>query len=191
MARVRITGELNKDIQFDKAKFVELVLYVADKCSEDPDFGATKLNKILFYSDFQSYGLFGSPVTGAPYFGLRHGPAPKPWLPIRKEMKANGDIAIQVKKHFNWEQQRVIPLREADLSRFSARDIALVDAVIQTLCGCNADEVSRLSHMEVGWQIAEIQEDIPYESVFLSDEPLTADEVKHGLELASTHGWSI
>ena len=32
----------------------ELILYVADKCADDPRFGATKLNKILWWSDFQA-----------------------------------------------------------------------------------------------------------------------------------------
>jgi len=40
--------------EIDERKFKELILYVADKCSDDPDFGAVKLNKILFYSDFYS-----------------------------------------------------------------------------------------------------------------------------------------
>jgi len=33
-------------------KFQELLLYVAARCEGAPTFGATKLNKILFFADF-------------------------------------------------------------------------------------------------------------------------------------------
>lgn len=160
------------DFKIDENKFKGLVLYIADKCSDDPDFGATKLNKILFYSDFHSYGYWGKPITGAAYFRLKHGPAPKHMKPIR-------------------DQNRTIPLTEANLDVFSAKEIALVDKVIEEFGGLNADDVSTVSHMEAGYKIAGNKEDIPYEAVFLSSRPLTDYEVQHGLELAETRGWTI
>ncbi len=48
----------------DEAKLVELILYIADKCENDPHFGKTKLNKILFFSDMLYYGFFGNAITG-------------------------------------------------------------------------------------------------------------------------------
>ena len=33
-------------------KFRELILYIAQESEGDPNFGATKLNKILFFCDF-------------------------------------------------------------------------------------------------------------------------------------------
>lgn len=50
---------------FDPAKFKALMLYAAEKSRGDPRFGAIKLNKILFFSDFLSYGLTGRAVTAA------------------------------------------------------------------------------------------------------------------------------
>ena len=175
----------------DEEKFKELLLYVADKCSDDPDFGATKLNKILFYADFQAYGLYGEPITGSPYFKLRRGPAPKYLKPIRDNMEGDGDIVIQHKQRFNQTQHRIIPLKEANLDVFYAKEIALVDKVIEAFCGINADGASKVSHMEAGYNIAGNKEDIPYEAVFLSSRSLTEYEVRHGLELAETCGWAI
>ena len=37
-----------ESIQFNEAKFKELLLYAAGRCEEDPRCGSTKLNKILF-----------------------------------------------------------------------------------------------------------------------------------------------
>ena len=81
---------IKQEVTFNKDGFKALVLYIADKCSDDPHFGATKFNKILFYADFLSYGLYGQPITGATYFRLPKGPAPKQWLQVRGEMEESG-----------------------------------------------------------------------------------------------------
>ena len=53
-------------VKFDypdgEAKLKELMLYVADKCSQDPNFGATKLNKILWWANFLAFGKIRKPV---------------------------------------------------------------------------------------------------------------------------------
>ena len=48
-------------------KLKELVLYIAQKSEDDPSFGATKLNKILFAADFYFFGQTGRSITGASY----------------------------------------------------------------------------------------------------------------------------
>ena len=38
----------------------ELILYIAERCAEDPIFGAVKLNKLLWRADFLAYARDGS-----------------------------------------------------------------------------------------------------------------------------------
>lgn len=63
----------------------ELIVYIANKLALHPKFGATKLNKILFYSDFIAYAKLGKSITGEKYQKLPLGPAPKYLLPVRKK----------------------------------------------------------------------------------------------------------
>lgn len=173
---------------FDSVKFKELVLYIAEKSVEDPMFGATKLNKILFFADFLAYGGFGKPITGATYQRLDRGPAPVQLLPVQRELVDEGSAVVIERKYFNYPQKRLMPLREADLSAFSAEQISLVDGIIEALRHHSAAEVSFLSHVNVlGWQIAGEREEIPYEAVFLSAEPLTPADIRRGQELARRH----
>lgn len=176
---------------YDEDKFKELILYIADKCSDDPDFGATKLNKILFYSEFFSYGKYGESITKMPYFRIKNGPAPKYLKPIRDQMVEDNEIAIQPKPRFGFTQLRTIPLRGANLEKLNARDIAIVDEVIDALCGVNASRVSLYSHLEIGVLIADEKEEIPYHTVFLSRLPLTKYDIERGLELAKQYEWAI
>ena len=46
-----------------EVRLLELILYVAEKCQDDPKFGATKLNKILWWADFLAYAQHGTPIT--------------------------------------------------------------------------------------------------------------------------------
>src|SRR2546430_17730589 len=84
---------------FDKEKFKELILYFAQQCADDHSFGATKLNKLLFLTDFTAYARRGAPVTGATYFKLPHGPAPKQFKPVTIQMDRR-EIAFEKRDHF-------------------------------------------------------------------------------------------
>lgn len=191
MATREVSTRIDFSDVYDEDRFRELILYIADKCSDDPDFGATKLNKILFYSEFFSYGKYGESITKMPYFRLRNGPAPKYLKPISDQMVEDGQIAIQPKPRFGFTQVRTIPLREADLKKLNARDIAIVDEVINALCGVNASRISLYSHLEIGVRIVDEKEEIPHHSVFLSKLPLTKYDIERGLELAKQYDWAI
>ena len=124
----------------DERKMKELILYVSLKCANDPTFGAVKLNKILYFSDFLAYAYYGSPVTGFEYQKLPIGPAPKRLLPIREQMIKAGELGIQeVPLRSGYTQKRTVNLRLPDLEVFSAKQIALVDAVIDALKGADAE----------------------------------------------------
>lgn len=151
-------------MSFDVRKFKELMVYVADKSVDDPDFGATKLNKVLFFSDFLAYGHFGVPITGADYQKLQFGPAPRQLLPIQQELERDSAAVVVPMARFTQTQRRLTALRPADLSVFSAQEIALVDEVLHSLHGHDAVDVSEMSHRWAGWQAAEIGETIPYET---------------------------
>lgn len=168
----------------------ELVLYIADKCQADPTFGATKLNKILFWADFLSFAVKGRPVTGEEYQRLERGPAPRGMVPVRRDMKERGEIVMKVVQYHGLDQHRVVALREPDLTIFDGQDIAIVDAVIQELWGKTAGEVSHISHGP-WWKVCEDGESIPYEFAYLSNAPINASDIRRTKELASELGWQI
>ncbi|MHB1795287.1 MAG: Panacea domain-containing protein [Acidobacteriaceae bacterium] len=173
-------------------KFKELILYISEKCATDPNFGATKLNKILFLSDFWAYARFKKPITGVEYMKLPKGPAPRPLFPIREEMVGDGELAIQetaITEEIS--RKRPINLRSADLSVFDAQEIALVDQIVTMCSGVTAVRMSNYTHNWHGWIAARDQETIPYETVFISDDPITPFEIERGRELAKQYGWAV
>ena len=162
-------------------KLRELVLYIADKCKEDRTFGAVKLNKILFYADFISFAEYGEPITGVKYRKFEQGPVPTIFKRVRSEMEEGGEIIIRKKSYHGRVQHRLIPLRPPDFSQLGARDIALVDDVIQMFWNRSAQEVSELSH-DRAWKERSRGRGDTYEAAFVSDEPLT----DHDISIAKT-----
>jgi Protein of unknown function (DUF4065) len=169
----------------DEAKLAELILYISQKCATDPKFGAIKLNKILYLSDFLSFGNFGEPITGVEYQHLRLGPAPRRLVPVRDAWQSAGKLVVQTLPLKSGRQQtRTVNLSDPDLKLFSGREIALVDSVIEDLWNLDAEESSELSHRFVGWKMTKEGDNIPYGTIFISDEPLSSAEIHRGRELA-------
>src|SRR5260370_33660726 len=140
----------------DERKLAELILYISQKCANDPTFGATKLNKILCYSDFVFYAYNDRGITNVEYQKLPNGPAPRRLIPVRNEMIENGDLAIQeVILKSGETQKRTVNRRRPNLDIFTGAEIAMVDQMIESMQGVTAEDVSEMSHTLVGWLVAD------------------------------------
>lgn len=152
---------------YDERKFTELVLHVAACLQHDGAGGATKLNKVLFFAEFAHVRRTGHPITGAVYQKLEHGPAARRLKPVRDVLIAKGEASLVAEDFLGYQQQRLVPLREADLSVFSAEELATIAGVVDDLRGLNARQVSDLSHEEAGWRLVDFGDDIPYEAALV------------------------
>jgi hypothetical protein len=166
----------------------ELIVYIAEKSEKDPYFGATKLNKILYHSDFRAFERFGVPLTGTEYFRLPKGPAPRTMVPIREELVREGVIRIDYVPMGNFEQHRIVALRKSVLDHFTSDEINIVDEVIKEMWPQTATEVSDASH-DIRWRTLSHKDSVPYEFAFLSNEPITENDIVRTKELAKKFGW--
>lgn len=164
-------------------KFKELLLYIALKCECDPNFGAVKLNKILFYSDFEAYVKTGRPITGQEYQRLNYGPAPRRLIPLREALQEDGSIEIVKRSVDGFERHKHITRRDPDLSQFSGLEISIVDTTIEMLWHESGRSVSEMSHQTIGWQVTQNGETIPYQTALVGIPMLTREVVEYGLSL--------
>lgn len=168
----------------DERKLAELILYIAQKCVDDPTFGAIKLNKILCYSDFIFYAYHERGITNVEYQKLPNGPAPRRLVPVRDQLIRRRHLGIQDVLLTNGKiQKRPVNLRPPNLSLFTGEEIAVVDRVIESFKGVRADRTSELSHDLVGWLVAEVGGTIPYSTFFFANPPLSEEEMYRAREL--------
>ena len=176
-------------VERGRERFRELIVYISKKCERDAGFGATKLNKALFHSDFEAFRRLGRPLTGLPYFRLRNGPAPQWLVPIRRDLVQEGAIRLEREEvGGGFVQDRTIAQRDAFTDLFSQSELALVDGVVDRLWAKTAGEVSDGSH-GAAWATRGDREPIPYEAAFLSDGKLTEEERSRFARLGRERGW--
>jgi len=164
-------------------KFRELILLICARSEGDKKFGATKLNKLLFHSDFSAYLAFGKAITGQLYFKLPNGPAPKKLKLIALKMQAAEEIEYKEIEYFGRTQKKPIALRQPDLSVFTPQEIDLVHSKIQKFWNLSASEISEQSHGFLGWIVAKDKEIIPYSTALVGTRKPSAEEQAYGLEL--------
>lgn len=175
--------------RYDERKFGELLKYLAERSATDPYFGDTKLNKLLFFCDFLSYAHRGEPITGAVYQRLRHGPAPRRLLPVRRDLIAKGEVEVTTVGRYV-RQRRTLVNQPADVTMFESDEIALIDEVLDLLSHADSETVSELSHrVSAGWNLVDEQDDIPYETALISMREPPPEALEMGRQLAERYGW--
>jgi uncharacterized phage-associated protein len=152
------------------------MLYVAQKSESDPKFGAVKLNKILFYSDFLAYLKLGRSITGEVYQRLERGPAPRRLLQVRRSLINNAEAALQKVDRYGHKQERLVALRDPDMSLFGGEEVALVEQVLDQCRPYNGSELSEMTHRFAGWMAAKEGETIPYSMALVSMRKATPQE---------------
>lgn len=174
---------------FEREKFRQLVLYFSKRgLDEGLVIGSTKLNKLLFFTDFRAYAELGMPVTGARYQRLDFGPAARAMLPVRTEMVEELREARFQERAPDDLADVLVPERQPDLSLFSAEELRIADEVFDELRHFNAKAVSDFAHYRsAGWRVMENGEDIPYESAFCSTDPAPPEAIELGRQLASIY----
>ena len=180
------------EAQTDERKLKALILYIATKLKDDPLFGYTKLNKVLYFCDFQAYGSLGVSITGATYQRLDFGPAPRGIVPLRRQLEDSGAIAIESAiMPGGYVLRRIVARTMPDTSVFSTREMEIIDSIIAFARTLTASELSELSHREIGWIMTPPYEDIPYRSFFIGNEPLTEENIALGQQFAEADKLAI
>lgn len=181
-------------VQPNEPKLRELILYVAAKCQDDENFGAVKLNKILYMVDMFAYAELGAPVTGVEYMKQKKGPVPRRLLPVKRQMVEAGDIVEQERPYYGMPnpQKRIIPMRRANLNLFTSEEVAHIDAIIEVCRTATGTDLTDYSHLHLGWRMApNLGDNIPYPAVFLSEVPVSAYEQDRAGQLIAEHGWDV
>ncbi len=174
-----------KVMEFDREKFKRLVHYVIWKAGKRNWFGATKLNKVLWFSDTRAYALTGKSITGATYTRHEFGPVPKAIMPIRDELQSQGAIRIVRQGKLT----RITADAKPDMGIFDLSEVAIVDWWIEHIADEHtAASISDKSH-DYTWQIAEMGETLPMFATFATRirEP-SEDEMRWGKEVVTKLG---
>ena len=148
------------------AKFKEVLLYILERIGARPNIGEAVVCKMLYFIDFDYYEKYEEQLIGAKYIKNHHGPTPLAFPEIIKQMEKDGELVPVVKKYFQYDQKKYLPIRKPDFSNFSAREKELIDSEIERFKDFNASQMEQYSHKDVPWIGADLLQPIEYEAVF-------------------------
>jgi len=146
-------------------KFKEVLLYILNRIGSRPNIGESVIYKLLYFIDFDFYEKYEEQMIGATYIKNRYGPTPVEFHKIIEGMLDRDIIKVQ-DKYFQYPQTKYLPVREPDLKKLNARELDMIDGVLDRLSGMNAAQISDYSHNDVPWLTAEEGKAIEYEAVF-------------------------
>jgi Protein of unknown function (DUF4065) len=174
---------------FDQEKFQELIVYIARRLGPEAALGRVKLAKLLMQSDFTAYERTMRPITGATYEKWPQGHLPRQLLLAERDLESDGSISVESVDYFGKTLKRITAHRDPDLSNFDEDELAIIEAAIKRYGHESATFLSDQAHLELGWQLAELHEEIPYNTVFLGSGEVSDMDIRRGEQLASEHHW--
>ena len=138
-----------------------LLLHILEQMGETFQ---TKMNKVLFYIDFLSYRERGMAISGLAYQAMEFGPVPQRWDRV---YSAFDDVEQREKLVQGQECLSLWAQGAADMSGFSAGEMAIIDKVCETMKTMTSRTASQMSHKEPMWNAhVEKQELIPFSEAF-------------------------
>lgn len=152
-------------------KFINILLYILEKCAGKPNVGETLLYKLLYFSDFNYYELYEEHLSGATYKKLPYGPVPQKLDAIINQMINNKLLQRFKADYHGYPQTRYIPLTKPDLSNLNANEKDIIDKVIEQYSDWSATAISDYSHNDIPWLASKEGEIIDYELVFYREPP--------------------
>lgn len=149
-----------------RSRFKAVVHYILERCDDPKKLGATKLNKVLWYTDTFAFRMTGQTVSGkTSYVKRQFGPVPKNILSTLRTLESDGKILVRETEYFGKPKREFISLSRADASKFSEQEREIIDSVLSIVCDHHtAGSISDLSH-DLIWEAAEIGEEIPIYAV--------------------------
>ena len=168
---------------------LELVMhYIIWKCQDPTQLGATKLNKILWYSDMHHYMESGKSITNVTYIKRQHGPVPNKndFNSARESLVRSKKIAVTKDLYHGYSQFLFVALEKPDISSLSPDEVSIIDTSVEEICkNYTASSISERTHGML-WELAEIGEEIPLYAAFsMRFGEITEEDMKWAKEEAN------
>ena len=132
-------------------KFENAVLYLL-KRSIPTRPGLTVLLKMLYFSDYEHYRRFLSPITGAKYVALERGPVVDQYEGLFEGMRTKGKLTV-LGNTDPGSKIEYRPASEVDLELFSDSELEAMNEVVARHGSETGNALSEKTHLEGPWSL--------------------------------------
>ena len=134
--------------KFSWEKIKHLVFYFAKM--EQPF--KTRLNKLLFYTDFLNYRKTGFSITGLQYTAINFGPVPNYYEILLNELD-NTTVSIDYLKLEDTICEKIVPEKYVSFNEalFTENELLTIKNVCNQFMKIKTEKLIEYSHDEIGW----------------------------------------
>lgn len=111
----------------------------------------TKLNKLLFYTDFGCYKRTGHSMTGLEYRAITYGPVPAEYDKLYMKLQEDGLVSIEHRSVRDYVAECFSGLHPFDASGFTVDELSVMEQVRASFGAATTSELVELSHQEGAW----------------------------------------
>lgn len=135
---------------FDRIKTKHVILYFSELLKPY----RTKLNKLLFYSDFVHFRDNAQSITGLVYKAIPYGPVPNNYDMLFGILSEQGIIDIDYIITQNGEFEKILPnpQYQFDASLFSPTELEVMTYIADKFKDITASDIAEISHREAAWK---------------------------------------
>jgi len=109
----------------------------------------TKMNKLLFYTDFLAYRIMGKGMTGLSYKAIAHGPVPLRWDRIYSFYDDINQEIVQFQD--GRAGTKLVSSLSPDMAELSAEEVKILEYVFERFKNETPTQISETSHHEEAW----------------------------------------
>ena len=134
---------------FDRIKTEQIISFFAERLQPFK----TKLNKLLFYTDFAHFRNIGQSITGLRYNAIQFGPVPYNYDILFGTLADLDIVDIEYAMTPNGEVERILPNPNYhfDASLFLPSELESMEYVSKIFKDTTASEIADISHKEPAW----------------------------------------
>ena len=110
----------------------------------------TKMNKLLFYTDFMAYRVMGKSMSGLTYKAIAHGPVPVRWDRIYSFYDEIDQEIVQFPD--GRAGTKLVSKLSPNMAEFSDDELKILEYVSQRFKNETPTQISETSHQEEAWK---------------------------------------
>lgn len=135
---------------FDRIKTEHVISFFAERLQPFK----TKLNKLLFYTDFVHFRDTAQSITGLRYNAIQFGPVPCNYDILYGTLADIDIIDIEYAMTQNGEIERILPNPHYhfDTSVFSSTELEVMEYIANKFKVTSASDIADISHREAAWK---------------------------------------
>ncbi len=110
-----------------------------------------KLNKLLFYSDFYHFKLYGSSISGTSYRAIQYGPVPSDYQILMAQGVMSGILELKTIEMYDFNGEQFLGKIDFQKKLFTEEEIDVLQQVAEKFAESNNQQIIKISHLEKAW----------------------------------------